>query len=123
MNASTAFALEKTIQSNSAAARARVVERAVVFGRHDADHRRLDRFGAHRFEPIDELRRLLARARHEDALAEQRPRVEPAQVLAQRDDAADDEDRRAAVGRLLRRSAAISSSVPTIVSCVGSVPS
>ena len=96
MNASTALALVKTIQSNVAGARARLVERAVVVGRHDADHRRLDRLGAQRFEPVDELGRLLARPRDQDALAEQRPRVEPAQVLAQRGDAADDEDRRAA---------------------------
>ena len=62
MNASTAFALEKTIQSNVAGARARLVERAVVVGRHDADHRRFDRLGAHRLEQLDELGGLIARA-------------------------------------------------------------
>ena len=55
---------------------------------------------AERFEQIDELGRLLPRPRHEHALAEQRPRVEPAQVLAQRGDAADDQDRRPPIGRL-----------------------
>ena len=106
-----------------AGVRAGLVERAVVVGRHDADHRRFDRVGAHRLEPVDEFGGLLARPRDQDALAEERPRVEPPQVLAQRRDASDDEDRGAAIGRLFDLAATISSSVPTIVSCVGSVPS
>ena len=123
MNASTALALAKTIQSKLPRARARLVERTVVVRRHDADHRRLDRFGADRFEQLDELGRLLARPRDEHALAEQRPRVEPAQVLAQRGDAADDEDRRAPIGRRPSSAARARRAIRSSVCCVGSVPS
>ena len=114
MNASTAFALVKTIQSNVPALRARLVERRVVVGRHDADHRRLDRLGAQRLEPLDELGRLLARPRHQDALAEERPRVEPAQVLAQRRRRGRRRGSPGAGRSIARRVARSSSSVPTM---------
>ena len=80
-------------------------------------------FGAERLEQLDELRRLFARPRDEDALAEQRPRVEPAQVLAQRRDAADDEDRRPAIARVLRPASQSPPACRAMVSWVGSVPS
>ena len=91
MNAVAPFALVNTIQSNAAGALARLVERPVIVGRDDVDERRFDGLGAVRFEQIDELARLLARTRHQHAAAEERPRVEPAQVIAQADDVADDE--------------------------------
>ena len=74
-----------------------------------------DRLRAQLLEPLDELGRLLARARHDDALAEQRPLVEPAQVLAQPRDLADDDDRGGA--QRIRRASRFesSSSVPCIV--------
>ena len=82
---------------------ARLVERTVVVGRHNPDHRRFDRLGAHRLDELDQLGRLLARTRDEDAPAKQGPRVEPAQMLAERRDAAHHQNRRTAVGRLLHR--------------------
>jgi hypothetical protein len=82
--------------------RARGVERAVVVGRNDPDHRRFDRLGAHLLEALDELDRLFARPRHEHALAEQRTRIEPAQMIAQRDNASDDENGGPPVFGLLR---------------------
>ena len=94
-------------------ARRRGVERAEILRRHDADHRGFDRIGAHRLEAHHEIARLLLGPRHEDALAEERPRVEPAQMIAQRHDAADDEHRRPAIvgslhdlGDLLERAGA-----------------
>ncbi len=101
MNASTALALEKTIQSNWLEARARLVERSVILRRHDADERRLDGLGAQSLERLHELRRLTAWTCDQNALAEQRTRIEPAQVLAERRDAADDQDGGAPVARLL----------------------
>ena len=95
--ASTAFALAKTIQSKVPASAHAGVERPVVLGRRDADDRRLDRLGAERLEESDHLGGLLARTRDEHSLAEQRPRVEPAQMLAQRDDASHDENRRPSI--------------------------
>ena len=74
-------------------------ERVGVFGRRDPDGRRRDGLGAAFFEHLDELARLLERSRDDDALAEERPFVEPAQVLSQSGDGADDEQRRHAVAR------------------------
>ena len=96
MNASTAFGLVKTIQSNSSGRRRRASQRVGIVWRHDLDHRRLDRLGAERGKTFDELRCLFARTCHEHAPAEERPRVEPSEVLAKSDDAADDEDGRLA---------------------------
>jgi hypothetical protein len=76
------------------------IERASVFRGQDADHRRDDRVRAHRFEPVDEVAALILGPRHEDPFSKQRPRIEPAQVLAQRDDASHDGDRRPAIGPL-----------------------
>ena len=98
MKTSTRVGARKNDPVEGARARAGIVERRVVVGRKDPDHRRLDRFGAHRFEQVHELARLLARPRHQDALAEQRPRVEPPQVLAERRDTPDDENRRTPIG-------------------------
>ena len=103
MKTSNAVGAGKNDPVERAGKRARLVERPVVVGRQDPDHRRLDRLGAHRFEALDELVRLIAGPRHQNALAEQRSRVEPSQVLAQRSDAPDDEDRRAPVVRLTRQ--------------------
>jgi hypothetical protein len=58
--------------------RAGLVEGAEVLGRQNTDHRRFDRFRPHRFESLHQFRRLIARPRHENAFAEQRPRIEPA---------------------------------------------
>ena len=88
----------KTIQSYGPGLGARAVERGRILGRRDPDRRRQDRFGAAILEHLDELAGLLARSGHDDPLAEQRPIVEPAQVLAQPDDRADDEQRRASSG-------------------------
>ncbi len=82
---------------------ARLVERAVVVGRDDPDHRGFDRVGTHRLEPFDEPTRLLARPSHENALAEQRARVEPPQVFAQRGHATHHENRRPPLLRFLHR--------------------
>ena len=86
-----------------AGARAGIVERRIVVRRKNPNHRRLDRFGAHRLEQFHELARLLAWPRHQNALSEQRPRVEPPQVLSQRRDASHDENRRPPIGRLARQ--------------------
>ena len=80
-----------------------VVQRTVVVGRQNPNHRRLDRVGAHRFETLDELGRLLAWPRHQNALAEQRSRVEPSQVLPQARDTPDHQNRRPPVARLARQ--------------------
>ena len=79
---------------------ARLVERAEIVGRRDPNHRRLDRLCAHRLQSFDQLGGLIARPRHENPLAEERSGVEPAQVLAERHDAADDENRRTPIGRV-----------------------
>ena len=92
------------------------IERAVVFRRHDADHGRFDGLRAERLEQVHQLAGLLARPRHDDALAEERPLVEPAQVLPERGHAAHHENRglvlqalrfrqllQRAVNRVLRR--------------------
>ena len=81
--------------------RARLVERPVVVRGDDADHGGFDCVGAHGLQRVDEPARLLARTRHQDALAEQRPRVEPPEVLAQRGHAPDDENGRPSIARLL----------------------
>ena len=94
-------------------------QRIGIVRRHDADHRRFDRFGAQHRQPVDHLGRLIARPRHEHALAEQRPRVEPAQVIAEADHAADDENRRPAPRLLARRARAAPSIVPATVSWLG----
>ena len=73
-----------TSQSKFEAVAHGLVERGGVGDRRDADGGAFDRLRAQLLEPLDQLHRLLARPRHDDALAEQRPRVEPAQVLAQR---------------------------------------
>ena len=108
------------IQSKVPASATACVELGVVVRRRDADHRRLDRVGSERLEQIHELRRLLTRSRDDDALAEQRPLIEPSQVLPQAGDASDHEDGRhgahvlqlgklaqRAVGRALRRQRAL----------------
>src|SRR5438093_13506329 len=64
--------------------RAQIVERAEVRRWQDADHRRLDGVGAKRLQKANQFRRLLSRAGDEDPLAEQRPGVEPAQMLTER---------------------------------------
>ena len=122
MNASTALALVKTIQSNASGSAAARRNGAEILRRHDANHRRFNRLRAERAEAIHQLRRLLARARHEHAAAEERARVEPAQVLAEPDDVADDEHRRLAARVRARCLCSSSASVPVSVSCVGSVP-
>ena len=105
MNASTALRAREDDPVELRHPRARVVERAIVVGRHDADHRRFDGVGAHRLERVDELARLFARPRHENAFAEQRTRVEPAQMLAQRRHAPDDQNRRPPIAPIAWRAA------------------
>ena len=83
MKLSTAFALVNTIQSNVTRGRARRFERTAVVRRRDPDHRGGDRFGPARLEHLDQVFSLLARAGHDDAAAEQRTVVEPAQMFAQ----------------------------------------
>ena len=74
-------------------------QRVGILGRRDPDRRRRNRFGAALLEHLDELARLLERPRDDDALAEERPLVEPAQVLAQPGDGADDQQRRHVLAR------------------------
>lgn len=74
------------------------IERRVIVRRCDADHGRFDGLRAKRLQKIHQLAGLLARSRHDDALAEERPLVEPAQVLPECGHAADDENR----GRVLK---------------------
>ena len=81
--------------------RARLVERSVVFRGKNADHRRLDGLRAERLEQVGELGGRFPRTGDENALAEQRPRVEPAQVLAQRGDPSDHQNGRTPIARLL----------------------
>ena len=107
-----ALALVNTIQSKSPASAHAPSSGAVDRRRRDPDHRRLDRLGAALLEHVDQLARLLARPRDEDALAEERPRVEPAQVLAQPDHGADDQDAPAA--SVARAGSAMSPSVPAM---------
>ena len=116
MKCRRALTLVKTIQSKVSARIARRVERRRVGGGQDADRRQRDRLGALLLERVGELAGLLARAGHDDAPAEERPRVEPAQVLAQPDHRADDEQRRPIVAA---RAPAMSPSVPSTVSCCG----
>ena len=68
--------------------------RSYYGGRNDLDERAGDRFGPLCFEQGGEASGLLGGSRHQDAPAEQGPLVEPAQLLAQRDHLADDDDRR-----------------------------
>ena len=79
------------------ASRARAVERRRILRRRDPDRRRRDRFGAALLEHVDQLACLLARSRDEDAPPEQRPVVEPAQMLAQPGHRADDQQRRPSI--------------------------
>ena len=72
MNDSTALALVKTIQSNVAGLRRAAFERPRIRRRRDAEHRRLDGLGADRSSSSTSSPRLLARARHQHAPAEQR---------------------------------------------------
>ena len=95
----------KTIQSKVDGLVAGAVERVGVLRRRDADRRRRDRLGAALLEHLDELAGLLARSRDDDAPAEERPIVEPAQVLAQPGDRADDQQR-GAPSRARRRDVA-----------------
>ena len=95
MKYSTALALVNTIQSKRRRLVAGAAERVGILRRRDPDRRRRDRFGAALLEHLDELARLLARAGDDDPPAEERPLVEPAQVLAQPGDRADHEQRRA----------------------------
>ena len=83
--------------------------------------RRLDGLGAPLLEQVDQFAGLLPRPRDDHALAEQRPLVEPAQVIAQAGHLADHEHRGRAVRS--RHASASSPSVPVKVCCVGSVPS
>ncbi len=62
-----------------------------ILRRREPERRRQDRLRAGVLEPLDELARLFLRSRHDDAPAEERPLVEPAQVFAQARDCADDE--------------------------------
>ena len=122
MNASTALALVKTIQSKASGSAA---ARRSGAGSSGGTIRIIGASigsAPERAEPVHQLRRLVARPRDEHAPPEQRARVEPAQVLAKPDDAADDEHRRLAprVGHASSRSS--SAIVPVTVSCVGSVP-
>ena len=114
MNADAPFALVNTIQSNPPALLARLVQRPVVVGRDDVDERRFDGLGAVRFEQLDELAGLFARPRDQHAAAEERPRVEPAQVLAQADDVADDEHAPGPAAPSSRSASASSCSVPVL---------
>ena len=123
MNASTALALVNTIQSKASGCGGRRAQRRR--SRPAASMRIIGAsigVGAESREPVDELRRLFARPRHEHAPAEQRACVEPAQVLAQSDDAADDERGRLAPRVLAAASSSSSASVPDIVCWSGSVP-
>ena len=103
MKPSTPFTVVKTIQSHCDAvssARSRAVE-VVELGH--AQHRRLDGLGPRRLQQLDQLRRLVPRPRHQHAAAEQRPLIEPAQVIAQADDLADHERGGAVERRLGQR--------------------
>ena len=91
---STAFALVKTIQSKAFAVRRPLQQRPPVVRRQDADHRRLDRLGPERREQVRRAPRLFSRGVTRTRCAEQRPRVEPAQVFPQPGHPADDEDGR-----------------------------
>ena len=73
---------------------ARGVERSVIFGRRDADGRRLDRFGAQVQQTVDELGRLLPCPRDEHAPPGQRAVVEPPQLLPELDDLSYDQHAR-----------------------------
>ena len=57
--------------------------------------------GAVRLEQVGEVVRLFLRMHHQRAAPEERARIEPAQVLAEVDDLADDQQRRAADRLLL----------------------
>ena len=122
MNDSTALALVNTIQSKAARVGGRAQQRIGIVRRHDADHRRFDGFGAEHRQPIDHLGRLIARPRHEHARAEQRTRVEPAQVIAEADHAPDDENRRPAPRLLAYAARAAPRACRPRVSWLGSVP-
>ena len=80
-----------------------------------------DHLGALRAEQIREIVGLFLRVHHERAAAEQRPRIEPAQVIAEVDDLADDQE--AGADRLSPSSCSTSElSVPVMVRCDESVP-
>ena len=119
MKYSTPLPLVNTIQSNVEASSQARPQRVGVLGRRNPNRRRRNRLGAPFLEHLDELARLLERPGDDDALAEERPFVEPAQMLAQPGDGADDEQRRLALAgagadvaeraldRLLRRQRAV----------------
>ena len=74
--------------------RRRAIDGFGIVRRRQAERRRLDRFRAEALERIHQLARLIGRSRDDDALAEERALVEPAQVIAEAGDLADDQDRR-----------------------------
>ena len=118
----TAVADSKTTQSIAVERRRRAIDGFRILRRRQAERRRLDRFRAEVFQRVDQLARLIGRSRHDDAPAEERALVEPAQVLAQAGDLADDEERRLVAGRRWRRDRPARASVPVIVRCAGCVP-
>ncbi len=78
-----------------------LIDRGVVFRWQHAYRRRLHGFSAQGLQSLYDVARLLTRARHEHPLPEQRPFIEPSQMLSERRHAADDEDGRTLVRRLL----------------------
>ena len=60
-----------------------------VFGQLNADRRQLDHIGTKIAQCFAQFTRLLARARHDDALAKQRALFEPVDFFALFDDIAD----------------------------------
>ena len=97
MKYSTPLPLVKTIQSKVDASSQARLERVGILRRRNLNRRRRNRLGAALLEHLDELARLFERARDDDPLAEERPLVEPAQMLAQAGDGADDQQRGDAV--------------------------
>ena len=89
---------------------------SVEVDRLERDRRQLDHLGAELLEARAQLARLLARPGHDDAPAEQRALLEPAEVEA------GDRRRRRSRSATRRRASAIVASVPRIVRCSGRVP-
>ena len=97
------------------------IDRFGIVGRRHAERGRQHCFGAEILERVRQFTRALGRSRQDDALAEQRPRVEPAQVIAQSRHFTHDEQRRVILSRLPGpgRAPAAPPTVPVTVRCDG----
>src|SRR5580704_6079520 len=78
--------------------RRRAVDRLGILGRSVPERRGLNRERPEVLEALHQFLGLLLRSRDDDAPAEERPLIEPTQMVPQRRDLADDKDRDVCMG-------------------------